>query len=123
MGCEDPSQGDLLRITLQPDEGFSLEVNVKEPGEPFNLRRIPLDFRYRALFDALPDAYDTLLLDVLEGDQTLFVHGDWVEASWALFDPLLKGKVPIHPYAAGTWGPADASHLAISSSPPRRCGK
>lgn len=121
MGGECPSQGDLLRITLQPDEGFSLEVDVKAPGEPFKLRRIPLEFRYRDLFEALPDAYDTLLLDVLQGDQTLFVHGDWVEASWALFEPLLGGGLPIHPYASGTWGPPAADHLAIPGSPGGRC--
>jgi len=121
MGWNCAPRGGLLRITLQPDEGFSLEVDVKSPGAPFELQRIPLSFRYRDLFDVLPGAYDTLLLDVLHGDQTLFVHGDWVEASWALFEPLLGGAVPVRPYPAGSLGPSAANHLALPGTPEGQC--
>jgi glucose-6-phosphate 1-dehydrogenase len=99
----------LLTIRLQPNEGFSLLIDVKVPGEPLSLKRIPLSFRYGETFGKLPDAYETLLLDVLVGDQTLFVHSEEVEASWQLIDPLLAGRFEPRPYAAGTWGPPQAS--------------
>jgi glucose-6-phosphate 1-dehydrogenase len=105
--------GNLLVITLQPDEGFALHFDVKAPGAPFRLERIPLDFEYRSHFGDLPEAYETLLLDVLRGDQTLFVHADEVEVSWELFDPILERMPPLRPYAAGTWGPEEADWLTI----------
>jgi glucose-6-phosphate 1-dehydrogenase len=100
-----------LFITLQPDEGFSLHLDVKRPGSPLGLKRVPLDFRYEDAFGKLPDAYETLLSDVLLGDQTLFVHADEVEGSWRLFDPLLQGEREIHPYPAGSDGPTAARNL------------
>ncbi len=93
----------VLIITLQPDEGFDLSFEVKSPGQPFRLETHNMHFRYDT---PMPLAYQTLLLDVLAGDQTLFVHGDEVEASWRLYSPLLHEYRPMaHPYAAGTWGP------------------
>jgi glucose-6-phosphate 1-dehydrogenase len=102
----------VLRITLQPDEGFSMLMDVKAPGQPLTLRRIPLGFRYADAFGELPDAYETLLLDVLRGDQTLFVDAEETEASWRILDPLLRTPPEIHEYAAGTWGPKDADRMA-----------
>ena len=61
----------------------------------------------------MPDAYKTLLLDVLEGDQTLFVHADEVEESWRIYSPLLSNPPPVYSYPAGSWGPAEADNLAI----------
>jgi glucose-6-phosphate 1-dehydrogenase len=104
---------DLLLITIQPDEGFSLHFDVKVPGADLELRRIPLSFKYKEHFAELPGAYETLLLDVLIGDQTLFVHADEVEASWKFFAALLKSPPPPHGYDAGTWGPEEARHLGI----------
>jgi glucose-6-phosphate 1-dehydrogenase len=103
-----------LLLTLQPDEGFSLHIGVKKPGSPSDVRQIPLAFKYKDIFDAMPEAYQTLVLDVLKGDQTLFVHSDEVLASWKLYDPLLRQEHSIYPYAAGTSGPAEAEHLTIS---------
>ena len=60
-----------------------------------------------------PEAYRTLLLDVLEGDQTLFVHADEVEESWRLFMPIIQSPPRLRSYAAGTWGPREADGLAI----------
>jgi glucose-6-phosphate 1-dehydrogenase len=101
----------LLRIRLQPNEGFSLHVDVKEPGSPLSLRQIPLHFRYAEQFGGLPEAYETLLLDVVRGDQTLFVHAEEVEASWRLFAPLQADPPSPRPYAAGSWGPAEADGM------------
>jgi glucose-6-phosphate 1-dehydrogenase len=104
---------DALIISLQPDAGFSLHFDVKVPGAPFRTERIPLDFRYDRHFPNIPEAYETLLLDVLEGDQTLFVHSDEVEQSWRLYTPVVAAPQPIHDYPAGTWGPPEADDLAI----------
>jgi len=104
-------RSNVLRLVIQPDEGFSLEFNAKRPGQPMRLQRLPLDFRYAELSQELPEAYQTLLLEVLEGDQTLFVHADEVEIAWELYAPLLDGGLPVHGYPAGSWGPVDASRL------------
>jgi glucose-6-phosphate 1-dehydrogenase len=61
----------------------------------------------------VPEAYQTLIQDVLEGDQTLFVHGEEVEESWRVFEPLLRNPPPVRSYAAGTWGPPEAESMAI----------
>ena len=103
-----------LLLTLQPDEGFSLHIGVKQPGSPSEVKQIPLSFKYKDVFDAMPEAYQTLVLDVLKGDQTLFVHSDEVLEAWKLYDPLLRWKHTVYPYAAGTRGPAEADRLAIS---------
>jgi glucose-6-phosphate 1-dehydrogenase len=110
-GTEEMNRNTLL-VTLQPDEGFSLFFDVKAPGEPFRMKRFPLHFNYAEVFTAIPDAYRTLLLDVLTGDQTLFVHADEVEASWALYTPLLEREHILHPYSAGTAGPSEAERLS-----------
>jgi glucose-6-phosphate 1-dehydrogenase len=103
--------GNRLFLTLQPDEGFALYFDVKKPGEQMELQTLPLHFHYKEAFGDLPDAYQTLLHDVLTGDQTLFVHADEAEASWALFDLPASRRPPAAPYTAGTWGPAEADAL------------
>ncbi len=92
-------------MTLQPNEGFKLLFEVKAPGTPLHLDSHPLHFDYHEAYTDVPDAYQTLILDILEGDQTLFVRADEVEASWQLWDPLLDLEVPVLPYRSGTWGP------------------
>jgi len=105
---------DVLVITLQPREGFALHFDVKTPGTPYRTRRIPLQFRYDELFDDMPEAYQTLLLDVLNGDQTLFVHADEVERSWAFYAPLLAAPPKPLGYPAGSWGPQAADRLVLA---------
>ena len=100
-----------LRLVIQPKEGFELYFHLKAPGKPLRLDRIPLDVYYQERYPELPEAYQTLLVDVLEGDQTLFVHADEVEAAWRLFTPVLESRPPIAEYAAGSWGPAEADEL------------
>jgi glucose-6-phosphate 1-dehydrogenase len=101
-----------LVLTLQPNEGFSLYFDVKAPGEPFRVQRLPLHFDYAEAFKSIPEAYQTLLLDVLRGDQTLFVHAEEVEVAWTLFTPLLDGAVGVLPYPAGSDGPLEAGKLS-----------
>jgi glucose-6-phosphate 1-dehydrogenase len=100
-----------LVITLQPNEGFDLSFEVKSPGEPVEVQTQKLSFRYEDVFAPLRDAYETLLLDIMTGDQTLFVHSSEVEASWALFTPVLEKQMRVYPYASGSWGPEEADAL------------
>ncbi|MEK7869527.1 MAG: glucose-6-phosphate dehydrogenase, partial [Nitrospirota bacterium] len=100
-----------LLITLQPSEGFSLCFSVKSPGRPFMLSDHALQFDYQKAFGQLPEAYETLLRDVMIGDQTLFVSAEFTEKAWKLYDPLLTGKQIVHPYSAGSWGPREADAL------------
>jgi glucose-6-phosphate 1-dehydrogenase len=88
---------------------------VKTPGRN-GLRSIPLSFKYKELFDEIPEAYETLLRDVWLGDQTLFVHAQETEESWRIYTPLLEKPPPLTTYAAGTWGPAEADRLTASGS-------
>ena len=105
---------DVLTITLQPNEGFAFHIDIKRPGSPMRLEQIPLRFNYDEYFQgSLPDGYETLLLDVLNGDQTLFVHAEEVEESWRVYTPLLENPTPVYPYASGTWGPPEADSLAL----------
>ncbi len=121
-------QPDHLVIRLQPQEGFQVWIGIKEPGKPHDLRRVNLHLAYQEFFQQpLPDAYETLIQDILEGDQTLFVRADEVEASWQLYEPLLQeesryqvvsgedalepGRVPVYLYPAGSWGPEAAEQI------------
>jgi glucose-6-phosphate 1-dehydrogenase len=105
----------VLIITLQPDEGFQLLVDVKAPEDQLRLETRPFRFSYREAFGALPSAYETLIFDVLTGDQTLFVRADEVDESWRLFTPILQAGLEVQSYEAGTWGPGDADRLALQS--------
>jgi glucose-6-phosphate 1-dehydrogenase len=100
-----------LNMILQPDEGFDLCFEMKDLGEPMKLRTQSLHFRYAEALGPIPDAYETLILDTIVGDQTLFVSSDWVEASWKLYTPLLERQLPVYPYPVGTWGPKQAEQL------------
>jgi glucose-6-phosphate 1-dehydrogenase len=106
----------VLTITLQPDEGFDLDFDVKTPGQEIRVVKQRLHFRYAEAFEPLPEAYHTLLLDVMTGDPTLFVSSRWVEASWGLYTPVLKNPPPLHFYPAGSWGPEIAGQLLAGGS-------
>ena len=106
----------VLRIRLQPHEGFELGFEVKAPGNGFAVSTQHLSFSYDEVFGELPDAYETLLHDVAQGDQTLFVHADEAEAAWALYGPLLEAHLTLDPYASGSWGPGAATPLAEEST-------
>jgi glucose-6-phosphate 1-dehydrogenase len=105
-------QPNLLVISIQPDEGFDIRFHVKGQGMPLRLTTQKLSFRYSEVFGPhIHDAYETLLLDVIAGDQTLFVRADEIEEAWRIYSPLLEGKIPLYLYAAGTWGPSESSLL------------
>jgi glucose-6-phosphate 1-dehydrogenase len=109
-------QPNSLVIRLQPDEGLSLNLMAKTPGDSMRLKQAELELDFREQFKTpRMDAYERLLLDVLRGQLTLFMRGDELEAAWEWVEPILDhweeaDTVPT-PYTAGTWGPAAASAL------------
>ena len=117
MQCEPDVVSNVLLMRLQPDEGFALRFGLKVPGEPLQLDARQLRFSYGEAFGGpLADAYETLLLDVMTGDQTLFVHAEEVEASWKLYAPLLDSDAEPHRYEPGSWGPEEADRLLPAGS-------
>jgi glucose-6-phosphate 1-dehydrogenase len=101
-----------LALRIQPDEGISLVFRAKEPGPGMALDAVPMDFSYGGSFRTQSaEAYERLLYDAMAGDQTLFLREDAVERSWEIVRPVLDGSAPVHPYAAGTWGPSAADEL------------
>ena len=114
-GC-DPTPN-VLRLRLQPDEGFRLSFDVKTPGNGFGVTTQELSFVYEDRFGAFPDAYETLLADIVRGDATLFVHGDEAEEAWRVYTEILDNDaIEVHPYASRTWGP-DAAETLIQAPP------
>ena len=119
MFSRDASAGvdpNTLVLRIQPDEGISLKFGAKVPVQGVRIRSVNMDFDYGASFmvDA-PDAYETLILDALRGDATLFTRRDEVEQQWQLVDPILEGwaagQADLPTYGAGTWGPTEADLL------------
>ncbi len=106
-----------LVIRLQPDEGVKLWLMIKDPGPGgMRLRPVPLDMSFASAFaERNPDAYERLMMDVVRGNQTLFMRRDEVVAAWAWIDPILEAwsqaPEPPKPYTAGTWGPSAAIAL------------
>ncbi len=104
-----------LVIRIQPDEGILATFGLKEPGAGFHVQNVGMDFHYKDLAaTAVPDAYERLLLDCMNGDATLFATGEAVEACWDFVDPILAHKARagrLFGYPAGTWGPAEAETL------------
>ncbi|HLJ17434.1 MAG TPA: glucose-6-phosphate dehydrogenase [Bryobacteraceae bacterium] len=106
----------LLILRIQPEEGISLRFLSKHPGSGMQLRPVSMDFNYGASFGARsPSAYETLLVDVMAGDATLYTRQDMVEASWRAVQPILdawaKQKFHFPNYEAGTWGPKAADEM------------
>ena len=112
---EQPLKADRLVLRLVPNEGISLRFNAKEPGQSIDLERVSMNFFYDQAFDRpTPDAYETLLLDVMQGDATLFMRADEVEAQWRVVEPLLtywEGEHKPALYKAGSKGPKEADEL------------
>jgi glucose-6-phosphate 1-dehydrogenase len=116
LDSEDGLRPNVLLVHVQPDEGVSLAVGAKVPGQGLTIRTVHMDFLYGGAFrTGLPEAYERLILDCLLGDATLFTRADEVEEQWALVDAMVapwKRDRPSFPnYAAGTWGPAAAEEL------------
>ncbi|MCB0207155.1 MAG: glucose-6-phosphate dehydrogenase, partial [Anaerolineae bacterium] len=110
-------QTNYIAIHIQPDDGISLRFQAKRPGPQLRLSPVDMRFTYREGFQTTtPDAYETLLLDVMLGDATLFMRADQVAAAWKVVMPVLESWEDTIPadfsnYPAGTWGPEAAEAL------------
>ncbi|HEY1861076.1 MAG TPA: glucose-6-phosphate dehydrogenase, partial [Gemmataceae bacterium] len=106
-----------LIIRIQPQEGILLGFQAKQPGAGLHLQPVDLRFSYEEAFHTCgPEAYETLLLDAMLGDATLFMRADQVETAWSVIEPVLDGWAATRPtdfpnYAAGSWGPVAADAL------------
>jgi glucose-6-phosphate 1-dehydrogenase len=106
-----------LSICIQPDEGIRLGFNMKVPGAGMRTQMVDMAFDYDQEVGAngLPDAYERLLVDALQGDASLFARGDEIELSWRIVDPILEGwsqgMAPLAFYEPTSWGPREADEL------------
>lgn len=111
-----PKDNELV-IRIQPNEGILLKFDMKVPGQGFEVENVNMDFHYSDLVETyVPEAYERLLLDAMQGDATLYARGDEVEAAWTFVDPILEAwkndpEIKMYGYPAGTWGPQPAEEL------------
>ena len=110
----------LLRFRLGTDDGVTLTVQAKQPGELLHTRAVDLDVDFPVVFGARHDPYERLLADALAGDAFRFARYDSVEAAWAIVQPVLDNPPPVSGYPPGTWGPEQASRLTVAGWHPVR---
>ncbi len=112
--CEGCNQ---LIIRIQPDEGLLLKFGMKIPGAGFQVKNVNMDFHYSDFaVERIPDAYERLIYDCMNGDSTLYTRSDAVLAAWKFLGPVIDAwsndrSVPLYGYPAGTWGPEHADDL------------
>ncbi|MDD3789293.1 MAG: glucose-6-phosphate dehydrogenase [Petrimonas sp.] len=106
-----------LILRIQPDEGILLKTGMKVPGNGYEVKSVNMDFHYSDLNDHyIPDAYERLILDCMQGDNTLYMPGEAVLATWKFVQPILdyweqNPDAPLYGYPAGSWGPEVADEL------------
>jgi glucose-6-phosphate 1-dehydrogenase len=115
---EDEITPNVLSLCIQPDEGIHLRFETKRPGAGIRTRSVDMEFHYARDFGAgtLPDAYERLLLDAMQGDASLFARADEIELAWGLIDPIMtdwdqSDAPPIASYEPGSWGPTEADEF------------
>ncbi|HEX7620212.1 MAG TPA: glucose-6-phosphate dehydrogenase [Anaerolineales bacterium] len=107
----------ILSLCIQPDEGIHLRFEAKLPDSAQEMRSVDMDFHYGSSFSgSLPEAYERLLVEALDGDASLFTRSDGIEASWKMIDPIIQGweahnDPPLYDYPVGSWGPGEAEQL------------
>lgn len=113
-----PLPPNVLSLCIQPNEGMNLSFETKVPGSGMQPQSVDMAFRYEQDFgkDSLPDAYERLLLDALQGDAALFTRSDEIELAWQVIDPVLKGlgskyAPSLQFYEMGAWGPSKADEF------------
>jgi glucose-6-phosphate 1-dehydrogenase len=115
---EEQMTPNILSLCLQPDEGIHLRFEAKVPGAGMRTRSVDMEFHYAEDFGAaaLPEAYERLLLDAVQGDASLFARADEIELAWGIIDPILDawgqpGAPPLAFYQQGSWGPVEADQF------------
>ncbi len=118
MEPDEAIRPNALDLCLQPDEGIHLRFEVKVPDQPSSMRTVDMEFQYENAFgaDAIPDAYERLLLDALNGDPSLFTRADTIELAWGLVDSVIaaweQDDAPaLAQYEPGDWGPDEAEQF------------
>ena len=112
-----PLEPTVFSLRVQPEEGLSMRIASKLPGPKMRIYPVKMEFNYSSSFgNAIPEAYERLLLDVMAGDATLFMRRDPVDAAWRFVMPILnrweQGRVRDLPeYQCGTWGPIEADRI------------
>jgi glucose-6-phosphate 1-dehydrogenase len=114
----EPLGPNVLVIRIQPDEGISLRMQCKMPGNAIRIEPVKMDFHYGTSFGkASPEAYERLLLDAMSGDATLFARRDEVEGAWKFVDVIeeawhqSENPPPLCTYPSGSWGPKESDDL------------
>jgi glucose-6-phosphate 1-dehydrogenase len=112
MELKEGQQQNWLILSIQPKESLKLEIQTKVPGLDIATRSLSMDGQLRQATDDSVDSYETLLLNLMEGDASLFLHIDEVQAQWKLIDPIVKtwaeDKTPVHQYLAGSRDPKES---------------
>jgi glucose-6-phosphate 1-dehydrogenase len=117
MESNDNSFASELIISIHPDEGIILRFQAKQPGPKLILKPVDMRFNYKESFsEDIPDAYETLLWDIMKNDATLFMRADQVKAAWEILTPVLEVWSENSPddfpnYTAGSWGPGSQQNL------------
>ncbi len=113
----------ILAMCIQPDEGIYLRFEAKVPDTEADMRSVEMEFHYNESFGAssIPEAYERLILEAIQGDHTLFNQDDVTELSWKLFDPIIEAwegpqAPPLHLYPQQSWGPKEADAMIAESS-------
>jgi len=111
-----PSEPNALIFKIHPDDGIYLRLNSKIPSSTVEVAPITMDFCHSCLFGPnTPEAYETLLADVIRGDQAAFIRADEVEASWRIVDTIANKNYTLHPYAQASQGPVMLKSLYLPS--------
>lgn len=109
--------GNQLILRIHPDEGILLKTGMKVPGNGYDVKTVNMDFHYSELDNHyIPGAYERLILDCMQGDNTLYMQGNAVEETWKFVQPILdlwnkNPDAPLYGYPAGSWGPDNADDL------------
>lgn len=110
----------VLTLCIQPDEGIHFQFETKVPAENVKTEIVDMDWHYNTAFgeDAIPEAYERLLVDALHGDASLFIRSDEIIQAWRIVDPIIKAweqddGTPLHHYHPGSWGPPSADNLLL----------
>jgi len=116
----DQISSNILYLWIQPNEGIRLRFNVKRPGMEMNISPVIMDFTYSDVFEykVLPDAYERLILDIINGDPTLFTRNDEIELAWRFIDPIAEGWMgkespPLAFYEGGSLGPKESDDFIL----------
>jgi glucose-6-phosphate 1-dehydrogenase len=110
-------QRNVLSLCIEPDEGAHFMFQAKVPDTVAEMRPVDMEFHYAEEFSqrAIPDAYERLMSDAIEGDKTLFTRSDGIEQAWRIIDPIVEGwssgATPLVTYERGSWGPREADEL------------